>query len=268
MKELRLNQKILLLQLTNFFLLIISFIYVTITVEYYWYVLSVLVWFIYCPIGCGLTLHRLLTHRSFEVNSWIENLLSIVSVFSTLGPTIAWVALHRIHHKKSDTQYDPHTSYINKKFSFKKASKVIIGYLEKTDNIQIKFVSDLLKKPIHRFIFNNYFKIILGYIIVLGFINPLLIIFAYAVPAFLTIIVVGLVNVLGHYHGYQTYNIDDFSSNSWIANIISFGEGWHNNHHANQTNSYTGEEWWEWDIIGNIIDIIRIDRGKTYGRKR
>lgn len=256
----RLNLKILLLQLVNLIILLASFVYVYTTSEYYWYLLSMAVWFIYCPIGCGLTLHRLLTHRSFQTLPLIENILSIISVFSTLGPSIAWVALHRIHHKKSDTNDDPHTSYANGKFSIVKSIQVIIGYLQKTDNIPVKFVSDLLKKPMQKFIFNNYFKIIAFWILLLGMINPLLIMFVYSVPAVLTILTVGLVNVLGHCHGYRSYDTNDFSTNSWIANIISFGEGWHNNHHAHQHLSYTGEKWWEWDVIGTLINIIRIDK--------
>lgn len=256
----RLNLKILLLQLVNFIVLILSFVYVITTGEYYWYVLSSLVWFMYCPIGCGLALHRLLTHRSFKVHKLVEHSLCLLSVLSTLGPTIAWVALHRIHHKKSDTNDDPHTSYVNGKFSYTKAMQVVIGYLQKTDNISVKFVSDLLRKPIHKFIFDNYFKIILGWIILLGLINPMLVVFAYAVPAVMTILVVGFVNVLGHSHGYRTYDTPDYSTNSWIANIISCGEGWHNNHHAHQTMSYLGKTRMEWDLIGLIIKLIRIDK--------
>ena len=258
MQNVRLNSKVLFLQAINFIIVLFSVSYVTSTGEYYWYGLSFIMWFLYCPIGVGLVLHRFLTHKSFKTYKWIETILIILTVFSTVGPSLAWVALHRIHHKHSDTNKDPHTCYINGKFSFLQALKVIVGYLQKIDNVPVKFISDLLRNPIHKFIFNHYFKIIFVWVIFLGIINPLLIVFAYAVPASLTIIVVGLVNVLGHSHGYVSHATADKSTNSWIANIISFGEGWHNNHHANQHFPTTREQWWEWDVIGIIIKFIEI----------
>jgi stearoyl-CoA desaturase (delta-9 desaturase) len=201
-----------------------------------------------------------LTHRSFETYKWLENLLSIITVYSTVGPTISWVALHRMHHQYSDTDNDPHSPYIDGKFNMYQSIKIFIGYDWKIPDIPVKYVKDLLRKPIHRFIFDNYFKIIFATIIILFLIDPILVLFVYCLPATLTVMVIGIVNTVSHKHGYRNYATTDNSTNSWIASIISLGEGWHNNHHANPSNYYTGVKWYEIDPMGLLIKLIRIDK--------
>ena len=90
-------------------------------------------------------------------------------------------------------------------------------------------------------------------------INPVLWLFVYVVPASMTVHLIGVVNVLGHRHGYRNHDTPDRSTNSWIANIVSLGDGWHNNHHARGNNYYAGEKWWEWDLMGSLIKLIKID---------
>jgi stearoyl-CoA desaturase (delta-9 desaturase) len=68
---------------------------------------------------------------------------------------------------------------------------------------------------------------------------------------------ISALTVIGHTHGYTNYTINDSSKNSWLANILSLGEGWHNNHHAQPWNHRQGHRWWEIDppawVIENII---------------
>jgi stearoyl-CoA desaturase (delta-9 desaturase) len=202
-------------------------------------------------------MHRLLTHRSFKTYPWLENFLSYLSVFSTIGPTINWVAVHRQHHATSDREGDPHSPYVDGKFSFKEAANVWLGYDWNVPNIPVSYVKDLIRNKTHKFILKNYFKIIIITSIILLSIDPLLWLFLYVVPASLTNHLIGLVNVMGHVHGYRTYDTVDKSTNSWIANLVSLGEGWHNNHHNNPKKYYSGEKWWEWDLMGLLIKMIK-----------
>jgi len=257
--KMSLNIKVRFLQLACHILSIVGIGYIVYSEAYYWIIVSVVSWLILGHICTIVTLHRLLTHRSFETYPWLERSLSFLSTYSTVGPTISWVALHRMHHANGDKIYDPHSPYVDGKFNLFQAFKVFIGYDWHIPNIPVKFVKDLLRDPIHKFIFDNYFKIIFITLFVLFLVNPLLILYVYCIPVTLLVISIGSVNVLGHGHGYRNHDTKDFSTNSWIVSLVTLGEGWHNNHHNKPTNYYVGEHWYEPDIMGLFIKLIKTD---------
>jgi stearoyl-CoA desaturase (delta-9 desaturase) len=246
------NLKIRLLQLFNNSIALFGLWYVISTGNYYWLLVTFVSYFIIGVISVVVTLHRMLSHRSFKTYKWLENILIFLTVFSTVGPTIAWVGLHRYHHVTSDTDKDPHSPH-NGVF------KAWTGYKWKVDNIPLSLTRDLFRQPLHRFIFNNYFKIIIIAVVLLAIINPLLPVFIYFLPATMTLHGTSIVNILGHLHGYRTYNTRDKSTNSWIANLVSFGDGWHNNHHNCPANYRAGELPHEWDLCATFIELIKID---------
>ena len=255
-----LNIKVRLLQLFCHIMSVIGIVYIIQSQEYYWILVSLISWFVLGHVCTIITLHRLLTHRSFETYVWLETTLSFLSTYSTVGPSISWVALHRMHHANADKVYDPHSPYVSGKLNLYQAFKVFIGYDWHIPNIPIKFVKDLMRNRVHKFIFEHYFKIIFGTLFVLFLINPLLILFMYCIPVTLLVIAIGAVNVLGHGHGYRNYDTNDHSTNSWIVNLITLGEGWHNNHHNKPTNYYIGDKWYEWDLIGRMINLIKVNK--------
>ena len=245
------NFKIRLLQLLNHLVLGYGLWYLYASYEYQWLLVSLISYFIIGVISVVITLHRLLAHRSFKTYQWLENLLSLVSVYSTLGPTIAWVGLHRYHHTTADTQLDPHSPHNG-------VIKAWTGYGWKVNNIPLKYTKDLYQSKFHRWIFKNYFKIIILTMICVSLVDPLFVVFGYCLPSVITLHGTSVVNIFGHTHGYRSYDTKDKSTNSWIANLMSFGDGWHNNHHNNPANYRAGEKWSEWDICAKIIEIIRI----------
>jgi stearoyl-CoA desaturase (delta-9 desaturase) len=175
----------------------------------------------------------------------------LLSVYATVGSSIAWVGVHRAHHVFTDKPYDPHSPHDG---IFKAWTG--IGHTE--TKIPVSFVKDLLRDPLHRIVHDNYFKILLIPIIILFICSPLLGVFLYAIPATLALQTTSIVNVLGHRHGYRSHNTDDRSTNSWLANLISLGEGWHNNHHNKPSNYNIKEKSHEWDLIGWFIERIKI----------
>ena len=254
-----LNTKIRLLQAFNHIASIPAIGYAIYTQQYYLFAIAFISWLIIGPISSVITLHRLLTHRSFKTYTWLETILSYISVISTIGPTISWVGLHRQHHATSDRHGDPHSPYVDGKFNILQSVKVWLGYDWQIPSIPVAYVKDLMRNNTHKIIFNHYFKIIFAFSLVLILINPVLWLFVYVVPASMTVHLIGMVNVLGHSHGYRNYETADKSTNSWIANLVSLGDGWHNNHHANANRSYIGDKPSEWDLMGCIIQLIRID---------
>ena len=67
-----------------------------------------------------------------------------------------------------------------------------------------------------------------------------------------------LVNSAAHVWGYQTYKSADESKNLWWVALVTYGEGWHNNHHAFQYSARHGLKWWEFDSTYLTIRIMEL----------
>ena len=252
----KLNSKVRLLQLTNHLFAGYGIWLMITTGAYQWLWTILICYVILGPISISITLHRLLTHRSFTTFSWLEKFMSWLSVYSTLGPTVTWVGLHRYHHLSTDTQSDPHSPYDNGKLTIKKIISAWTGYDWPIPQIPTKFVRDIIAQPHHKFILNNYFKIIFITVSVLFIINPILPLYVYFIPACLVFHSTGIINVLGHAHGYRNHETNNRSTNSWITQLLT-GEGWHNNHHHKPSAWNMREKWWELDPMSWIIRLIK-----------
>ena len=207
-------------------------------------------WFLHI-FGQGIGLHRLFSHKSFKVNSVVNVIFCMLATLCVLGSPLAWAALHREHHKTSDTAEDPHSP---KNQSF--LSLWWGGYLFQ-QKIYLGNVRDLLANPIHRF-FHKYYFLILGstysvVAIVFGF--KWLVTFL-CFPAIITFHLTMLGAYLVHKVGYQNFNTNDSSKNSIFVSLLTFGDGWHNNHHKYPNRSYHGVNLWEFDLQGWIIYLL------------
>ena len=244
------NQTVRLLQVINHVLLLVGLYYGISTGEYQllWY--SLFTYWITGILGINIGLHRLLSHRSFKTYTPIYYALSLIGTLTAMGSPIAWVALHRQHHRYSDTTLDPHSPHNMGVFH------AWLGFWGKI-KIDLNNCKDLRKNNFQRFLHKNYLKINLLYVIVLFLINPLFVIFLYAIPAVLVFHSAGALDVISHIHGYKSYETNDKSTNSWIANLITLGEGWHNNHHAKPYAWSNWERWWEFDIPSLVIRVIK-----------
>lgn len=245
------NQVVRSLQVFNHLLLVIGLSFVVLTSSYSYLIVSLIFYWIVGVLGINIGMHRLLSHRSFETSKKIERFLSVVGVVSSVGSPLAWVTLHRQHHKFCETENDPHSPYLLGKL------RAWLGLWDKV-YLDVKLVKDLRKDRFQRSLHTNYLTLICVYCIVLAIIDPWLVIFAYAIPACLCLHSTSAIIVIAHTHGYKTYNLGhDESRNSWIANLITLGEGWHNNHHAKPRAWSNWEKWWEWDLPACIIWCIK-----------
>lgn len=244
------NQTVRGLQIFNHLLLIAGVAYVATTGQWHWLLVSLYFYIVTGMLGVNIGYHRLLSHRSFKTYAPIEKLVSIIGVLTTIGSPMAWVAIHRQHHRAAETEQDPHSPYHLGKFN---AWVGFWNYLP----LSPKLVKDMRKDNFQKFLHKYYLEIIVGYCIVLALINPWLVIFGYAIPACLCLHSTSAIIVIAHYHGYRTHDIKDESRNSWIAHLMSLGEGWHNNHHANGGRWNTQEKWWEIDPPALVIRLIK-----------
>ena len=202
-------------------------------------------------LGINIGYHRLISHRSFKTWKWMEYFLGFVGTITTVGSPLAWVALHREHHKHTETELDPHSPY---RLGWWRAW---FGFW-KVNRLNPRTIKDIRKHPFYKITHKHYLLINAIYCGALMLIDPMLGIFAYALPAVLVLHSTSAIIVIAHIHGYKTHKLEnDESRNSWIASLITLGEGWHNNHHANPGNWKSGEKWWELDPPAWIIRLIK-----------
>jgi stearoyl-CoA desaturase (delta-9 desaturase) len=164
---------------------------------------------------------------------------------------MAWVAIHRQHHRAAESEKDPHSPIQLGNF---RAWMGLWNYLP----LDVKLVRDFRKDKFQKFLHQYYLQIILAYCVVLAVINPWLVIFAYAIPACLCLHSTSSIIVIAHRHGYVNHTLkNDQARNSWIAHLMSLGEGWHNNHHARPYMWDNQERWWELDPPSWVIRLIK-----------
>ena len=218
--------------------------------------LILLGYFLYGCLGIVVTYHRRLTHDSYQTNTSVTKLFSVLGCFAGTGSPLAWVAIHINHHLKSDKPDDPHSPL------YKGIKIFSLDYVNEVNNDtkwrMRKLVTDRFQQFLHRY----YFAIIALYSVVLFVIGGFwLVVFLHWTPALVTGLMSNVVNYVGHkpnwLGGYRSHNLNDQSTNNWLWSIPSWGESWHNNHHRFPKNAYFGNKWWEIDISGLIIKLIK-----------
>jgi fatty-acid desaturase len=245
------NQVVRSLQVINHLLMIVGLFHVAKTGTYGYLLVSLFTYWFIGVFGINIGMHRLLSHRSFETYAWLEKAMSVIGVVTTVGSPLAWVAIHRKHHKGCETSSDPHSPYLIGKF------RAWVGLWDKVP-LDVKLIKDIRRDTFQKALHAYYLHILFAYWLILGIIDPWLLVFVYAIPACLCLHSTSAIIVIAHNHGYKTYDLKhDESRNSWIANLITLGEGWHNNHHAKPRAWSNWEKWWEWDVPACIIWAIR-----------
>lgn len=199
-------------------------------------------------LGIGLGYHRLLTHRSFAAPKWLEYLLTTFGALAIQDDAPKWVATHRIHHKHVETEKDPHSTRPG--FYWAHMGWILRGTANDHDEATLKrYVPDLMKDKFHVLLARFYYVplIVSGAILFAmgGWSMVLWGVFARVVFGWHS---TWLVNSATHYWGKRRFETNDDSTNNWAIAILTFGEGWHNNHHANPTSARHGLKWYEFDM--------------------
>jgi stearoyl-CoA desaturase (delta-9 desaturase) len=208
--------------------------------------------------GLGITVgfHRLLTHRSFHAPKVVEYFLSWVGSLSWQGGPIKWVATHRLHHQHSDEDEDPHTplhgffwSHALWCFKFdthfdpyKKYSQYALDLARDRGHVFIERTTGLWQFILAALLYawGGWPCVIWGIFVRL--------VYCYHITWF--------VNSASHVWGYRNYETTDRSRNLWWVALLSFGEGWHNNHHAYPRSARHGLKAWEIDVSWYLIRLM------------
>jgi stearoyl-CoA desaturase (delta-9 desaturase) len=225
-------------------------IYCFLTFNWQNYIAVLFMYFITGCLGITVTFHRLLTHKSYTTHDWIKKLGTIFGTLGGVGSSIGWVSVHREHHRYSDTSKDPHSP----KNGFWHA---FYGSIFKTPKIQ--YVTDLARDRFQITVHKYYWTINITYAILLLLIGGFeLWATLHILPSFILWTTMSIVNTFSHIWGYKNFaDTRDDSRNNWFSALIAWGEGWHNNHHADPLNHSFQVNWWEIDISKQVIKIIR-----------
>ena len=210
-----------------------------------------------CSLGICLGYHRFLSHRSLKLAAPARFFISLCGVLSGEGGPLTWSANHRIHHARSDREGDPHSpndgswwSHITWLF--------LLRDKEMTARTHQRYTPDLLKDPILVFFEKTYGLWLVASGVALFAIGgwPWLLwgLCARMVVAYHS---TWFVNSATHIWGYRNYETTDRSRNLWWVALLSYGEGWHNNHHAHPRLARAGHKWWEIDMTFYAIRALQ-----------
>jgi stearoyl-CoA desaturase (delta-9 desaturase) len=227
-------------------------------------IVAVLLYWVTGPIGIALCYHRLLTHRSFETPRWFEYVLTVCGCLAWQGGPVQWVGVHRIHHRHSDADLDPHTP--NHGFTW---AHMLWCMHKEADGIHgVDAAKDLMRDPGLRFL-NKFFWVPQFALLGLVFLGGELaanwglhtsglswVLWGVCLRTALCYHITWFVNSATHTWGYRNYDTDDRSTNLWWVALLSLGEGWHNNHHGDQRAATTSRHWYEVDFTGMTIRVL------------
>lgn len=237
-------------------------------------------------IGINIGYHRLLTHRGFKCPKWLEHAFVVVAICCAEDTPARWVAIHRRHHEKSDEQPDPHSPLAG--FFWGHIGWLLVKNPDLSRlGIYDRYAKDVLRDPFYVALERNFWqlKILLIQINVFffaGLAGKLLWggSWAEAVQFALSIVIWAVfvrtvfvwhqtwaVNSVTHIWGYRNYATDEDSRNNLFIGYLAHGEGWHNNHHADQRSARHGHRRWEFDTtyltirllekLGLVSDIVQ-----------
>jgi sn-1 stearoyl-lipid 9-desaturase len=218
-------------------------------------------------LGIGIGYHRLLTHRGYKTPKWVEYFLTVCATLALEGGPIFWVATHRIHHQHSDKEGDPHSPVDGTWWAH--MGWILVGKSMHHDTSTLaRYVPDLAKDKFHVWITKYHYvpMIVLG-LILLAIGGIPFVLWGIFLRTVIGLHSTWLVNSATHSWGTRRFKTRDLSTNSWWVALLSFGEGWHNNHHAHPTSARHGLAWYEVDFnwygiwalqrVGLATDVYR-----------
>lgn len=209
-------------------------------------------------LGVGLGYHRLLTHRSFVAPRWLEYTLTAFGTLSMQDGPIKWVANHRMHHQHTESTNDPHST--REGFWWAHLFWILTGTAQDHDEGTLKrYVPDLIGDGFHAWIGKYFVLPLLISGVLLFLIGGLpMVIWGVFVRVVFGWHSTWLVNSAAHFWGRRRFQTDDDSTNNWFVALLTFGEGWHNNHHARPTSARHGLKWYEFDLNWQTVRIFRL----------
>lgn len=223
--------------------------------------------------GLGVTVgyHRLFTHQAFKCGTAVKMVLGLAGSMAAPGPVISWVSTHRKHHQVSDKDGDPHSPHLHGAGWRGKLRGILhaqFGWLTRHDFPNpLTYARDLLADPVAVRINRLYLKAVMAGIILPALGSQF---FEVGWQSFATCLlwggliriavlhqIISSVNSICHMFGSRPFNTSEQSRNNALLAIPTVGEAWHNNHHRFPSSAYLGLRWWEVDIGGWLVALLK-----------
>jgi sn-1 stearoyl-lipid 9-desaturase len=208
-------------------------------------------------LGIGLGYHRLLTHRGFKCPKWFEYFLTTCATLALEGGPIFWVATHRVHHQLTDKPGDPHSPRDGGFWAH-------MGWIMSGESLHNKlqgllpYVPDLRKDKYHVWLSEwHWVPMVVVGLVLLAVGGWKLVFWGIFLRTVILLHSTWFVNSATHMWGSKRFATDDDSRNLWWVAWVSFGEGWHNNHHAHPQSARHGLAWYEFDLNWYGISLLK-----------
>lgn len=210
--------------------------------------------------------HRYFSHKAFKTSRAAQFVFGLIGAASVQRGPLWWAAHHRNHHRHSDTERDVH-SPVHRGFFWSHMGWFMTRAGFRTDRTVIR---DLLKFPELRWL-DRYDLLlpvllatglfVLGVLLErhapeLGTSGPQLLVWGFFVSTVVLFHATVTINSFAHRFGSRRYQTGDESRNNWLLALITFGEGWHNNHHYFPGSARQGFRWWEVDLTYYLLKIL------------
>ena len=228
----------------------------------------------------NLCYHRVITHKAVVIPKWLEHAYVVLALCCLQDTPAKWVAIHRYHHQYSDHQEDPHSPLVTFLWAH-------VGWLcvrnSSTHSIATfaKYAPDVLKDPFYMRLEKSYrwvwyfiahAALFAGVGFAIGAIGAgpgaavgeglrmgaSVLVWGVFVRVVAVWHITWSVNSVTHAMGYQNYDTGDRSRNNWLVALLAVGEGWHNNHHADQASASNRHRWWEIDLTYLNIRLLQV----------
>lgn len=241
---------------TVFFVIAFHLLAIPVFFTFSWqnFVAAFALWWVGASWGIGIGYHRLLTHRGFTTSVWMTRLLATFGTFALQSGPISWVTTHRVHHAFTDTDKDPHSP--RKGTWWAHIGWIFSGVAQiQPESTRQRYSPDLLKDPYLVWIDKYYYLPTILVSIPLFLIGGWqMVVWAVFARVVMSWHFTWMVNSVTHIWGSRRFETRDDSRNNGLVAAVTFGEGWHNNHHAYPRSARHGLTWREVDI--NWIQLI------------
>ncbi len=200
--------------------------------------------------------HRYFSHRSFRTSRFMQFLFAVVGSSAVQRGPIWWASHHRAHHQHSDKSEDVH-SPARDGFWWSH-----IGWILSRGNFRprLELVQDLVRFPELRFL--DRFDVVVPLLSLAGFYllgelgaglgletsGAQIVVWGFCISTIVTYHITFSINSFAHRLGSRSYATGDDSRNNWLLSLLTFGEGWHNNHHRYPGSVRQGFLWWQADL--------------------
>ncbi len=219
-----------------------------------------------CSIGICLAYHRCLSHRSLKLKAPAKFAATLCGVIAGEGGPLTWTSTHRVHHGQSDQPGDPHSPLEAGGMWAHLYWMMLTSPKRKQELLFKHYVPDLTRDKMIVF-FEKTFPLwlwgtglaLLGLGWMFGGMSMGLSMLFWGLCFRMTMAYhsTWFVNSATHLWGYRNYETTDASRNLWWVAILSYGEGWHNNHHAHPRLARAGHKWWELDPTFWAISFLK-----------